>query len=46
MSSLDIQNDPEYNITLEEIIDLYKKRITKEGLNKRVLYNVPISMDI
>ncbi len=35
MSSLDIYN--KYNITLEEIIDLYKKMITKEDLNKRVL---------
>lgn len=37
MSSLDIQNNPKYNLTLEEIINLYEKRISEEKPNKRVL---------
>lgn len=37
MSSLDIQNNPNYNLTLEEIINLYEKRISEEKPNKRVL---------
>ena len=37
MSSLDIQNNPKYNLTLEEIINLYEKRISEENPNKRVL---------
>ena len=37
MSSLDIQNNPKYNLTLEEIINLYEKRIHEEKPNKRVL---------
>lgn len=37
MSSLDIQNNPKYNLTLEEIINLYEKRIHEENPNKRVL---------
>ena len=37
MSSLDIQNNPKYNLTLEEIIILYEKRIHEEKPNKRVL---------
>lgn len=37
MSSLDIQNNPKYNLTLEEIINLYEKRISEENPNQRVL---------
>lgn len=37
MSSLDIQNNPKYNLTLEEIINLYEKRISEENPNKRIL---------
>ena len=37
MSSLDIQNNPKYNLTLEEIINLYEKRISEENTNKRIL---------
>ena len=37
MSSLDIQNNPKYNLTLEEIINLYEKRISEEKPNKKVL---------
>lgn len=37
MSSLDIQNNPKYNLTLEEIINLYEKRIHEVKPNKRIL---------
>lgn len=37
MSSLDIQNNPKYNLTLEEIINLYEKRISEENPNRRIL---------